>query len=89
MVALPVPFVTDHVPPAVAFVNAAVEESVHTIAEPPEIAATAGDNLSSATITLSVSVQPFAAVTVTVKVPAVLTTKAAVVPTSLVPSDQE
>ncbi|MNY70746.1 hypothetical protein D3C86_2089420 [compost metagenome] len=45
--------------------------------------------LSKVVATLSVSVQPLAAVTVTVKVPAVLTTKAAVVPTSLVPSDQE
>ncbi|MNT98444.1 hypothetical protein D3C72_2410290 [compost metagenome] len=45
--------------------------------------------LSNVVVTLSVSVHPLAAVTVTVKVPAVLTTKAAVVPTSLVPSDQE
>jgi hypothetical protein len=89
IVAAPVPLAIDHTPPTVVLVKAAVVEPVHTTAEPPEIAATTGDNLSSVTITLSVSVQPLADVTVTVKVPAVLTTKAAVVPTTVLPSDQE
>ncbi|MNG31318.1 hypothetical protein D3C84_1170940 [compost metagenome] len=53
------------------------------------MAATTGNVLSSLTIKLAVFVHPLAAVTVTVKVPAVLTNKEAVLPTTLLPSDQE
>ena len=40
--AVPVPGVIDHVPPAVASVNAGVSEPTHTDIAPPAIAATVG-----------------------------------------------
>ena len=42
MLAVPVPGVIDHVPPAVASVKAGVVAFTHTEAAPPPIAATAG-----------------------------------------------
>ncbi len=42
MVAVPVPFVTDQTPPAVASVNAGVEEPTQTPVAPPPIADTVG-----------------------------------------------
>lgn len=42
IVAAPVPFTIDHVPPAVASVKAGVAEPTHTAAAPPPIAATTG-----------------------------------------------
>ncbi len=42
MLAVPVPFVIDHVPPAVALVNAGVVALTHTDDAPPPIAATVG-----------------------------------------------
>ena len=46
MLAVPVPFVIDHVPPAVASVNAGVVEPAQTIAAPPAIEATEGNVLT-------------------------------------------
>ena len=46
MLAVPVPGVIDHVPPAVASVKAAVVEPTHTVAAPPAITATVGRALT-------------------------------------------
>ena len=46
MLAVPVPFVIDQVPPAVASVNAKVDEPTQTVAAPPAIAATVGSALT-------------------------------------------
>ena len=46
MVAEPVPLVIDHVPPAVASVNAGVDAPAHTLAAPPPIVATAGTSFT-------------------------------------------
>ena len=46
MLAFPVPAITDHIPPAVASVNAGVVEPAQTIAAPPAIEATEGNVLT-------------------------------------------
>ena len=53
------------------------------------VTTTDGSVLSNVVDTEAVEVHPFAPVTVTVKVPAVVTAKSAVVPTTLLPSDHE
>ena len=42
MLAFPVPAITDHIPPAVASVNAGVAEPAHTVEAPPAIAEITG-----------------------------------------------
>ena len=42
MLAVPVPFVIDHEPPAVASVKAAVVDPAQTVADPPAITETEG-----------------------------------------------
>ena len=74
IVAEPVPFVIDQVPPPVAFVNAGVVLPTHTVADPPPMAAGNGLTVKVAAdvaeppdvVTCTVPVVPVPTVTVTV-----------------------
>jgi len=70
--AVPVPFVTDHIPPAVECVNAGVIELMHTPEAPPAIVSNTGKAFTTIVL-LSVFIQlPLFIVYVTVADPAVM-----------------
>src|SRR4029077_18174009 len=58
IVADPVPFNIDHVPPVVASVNAGVAAPTHTVVAPPPIAATTGAPLTVSEVLTVVVPQP-------------------------------
>jgi hypothetical protein len=70
MVAEPVPFTIDHVPPEVASVNAGVEAPTHTLAAPPPIAATVGVPFTVTALVAEAEPQLFVTVYFTVTEPA-------------------
>jgi hypothetical protein len=72
MVAEPVPFTIDHVPPEVASVNAGVEAPTHTLDAPPPIAATAGVPFTIRELVTVVVPQSLVTVYFTVTVPALI-----------------
>ena len=87
ILAVPVPFVIDQVPPAVASVKAGVSVLTHTVVAPPPIAATTG-NAFTVNEVVAVFVQvPLLKVYTTVTVPGVnpVTTPAAVMLAEPVP----
>ena len=64
ILAVPVPGITDHVPPAVALVKAGVDAPVHTVAAPPAIAAGKGFAVNG-----NAAVDPAGVVTITPAAP--------------------
>ena len=71
MLAEPVPFWIDHVPPAVASVKAGVDALAHTDEAPPPMAATTGTSLTVSEVETVVVPQPLVTEYLTVTDPAV------------------